>query len=152
MSEREPARAEDTLGLEMEFERYKAYFDSEPLNRMLGIELLEARPGYSKIRLQKSEKTPQGIGGSLHGGVLASLVDVAMIAAIFADRRPGQTPAGTAELAISYLRQAHGDFVTAEAHVLKHGRQMANIEVEIKDAGGVLCAKGRTVYAFRVTD
>ncbi len=132
-----------------DFEAFRAHFDADPFHQMLGITVVERRPGFGRIRLAKTASTPGGIGGSVHGGVLASMVDIAMLVAVFADLRPHERPAGTAELSISYLRQAQGSEIFAEAQVLKRGRQLAMIEVEIKDADGRLCAKGRTLYAFR---
>jgi len=132
-----------------DFADYKARFDSQSLHQMLGITVEEQKPGYGRIRLNKEDKTPAGIGGSVHGGILAAMVDIAMLVAIFSEWREGEQPAGTADLSISYLRQAHGRFVDAEAKVLKRGRQLAVVEVDIIDEEGTLCAKGRTLYAFR---
>ena len=95
-----------------------------------------------------AELYQKGVDGAF-GGVLASMVDIAMLVAVFAELRPGEQPAGTAELGITYLRQAQGDEIFAEARVIKRGRQLAVIEVDIQDAEGRLCAKGRTLYAFR---
>jgi len=132
-----------------EFETYRRDFDAQPLNRMLGITLVERRTGFGRICLARSAATPQGIGGSVHGGVLAAMVDIAMLVAVFTQIRADQTPAGTADLNIAYLRPAHGKQVYADATVVKHGRQLAMIEVVIVDDEGRLCAKGRTLYAFR---
>lgn len=131
------------------FEEYKATFDANPYHQMLGITVLAQSPGYGKIVLRKDEETPAGIGGSVHGGILASMVDIVMLVAIFAEMREGEVPAGTAELSITYLRQAHGDEIFAEANVIKRGRQLSLVEVDITDSEGRLCARGRTLYAFR---
>ena len=132
-----------------DFERYRREFDAQSLQKLLGITLVERRPGYGRICLTRTSSTPQGIGGGLHGGVLAAMVDIAMIVAIFSDLKPGQTPAGTADLNITYLRPAQGEHVFADARVIKSGRQLAMVEVDIVDDEGRLCAKGRTLYAFR---
>ncbi len=124
-------------------------FEDDPFHRYLGLTLDEVRPGFARIRLQFAETTPRGIGGSVHGGVLAAMVDIAMLRAVMADLQPGDQPAGTADLNITYLRPAHGPTVDAEATVLRKGRQLAVAEVEILDAGRKLCAKGRVIYAFR---
>ncbi len=60
------------------FIEYKANFDAIPYHRVLGITVLERRPSYGKIVLLKDENTPSGIGGSVHGGVLAAMVDIVM--------------------------------------------------------------------------
>jgi uncharacterized protein (TIGR00369 family) len=127
-------------------------FDNRPFHKMLGITLVERKPGFGRICLTKTADTPAGIGGSVHGGILATMVDVAMLVAIFGDMRPDQEPAGTAELIISYLRQAHGEHIYADATVIKRGRQLAMVEVSIVDDEGRLCARGRTLYAFRPVD
>jgi len=135
-----------------DFATFKRQFDTEPFNEMLGITVLEQRPGYGRICLEKGPHTPGGIGGSVHGGILASMVDIAMLVAIFGGFRPDQVPAGTADLGITYLRQAHGQRIEAEANVVKHGRQLAVIDVDITSDDGTLCARGRVLYAFRPTD
>ncbi len=131
------------------FIEYKAIFDANPYHKVLGITLLERRPSYGKIVLLKNENTPSGIGGSVHGGVLASMVDIVMLVAIFAEMRNGEEPAGTAELSITYLRQTHGQHIYAEATVVKRGRQLSFVEVYITDDDNRLCAKGQVLYAFR---
>ncbi|MEM7366504.1 MAG: PaaI family thioesterase [Pseudomonadota bacterium] len=128
---------------------YREEFDNKPFHKQLGITLVEQRRGFGKIQLRKNADTPGGIGGSVHGGVLATMVDVAMIVAVFSDLSPDDEPAGTAELGITYLRQAHGDVIFAEATLVKKGRQLAFIDVDIIDEEGRLCARGRTLYAFR---
>jgi uncharacterized protein (TIGR00369 family) len=132
-----------------DFETFKRHFDADPFHRMLGISVLEQGPGHGRIQLEMGPDTPGGIGGSVHGGVLATMVDVSMLVAIFGELRPGQVPAGTADLGITYMRQAHGERIEAEARVVKHGRQLAVVEVDITDDSGSLCARGRALYAFR---
>ncbi len=124
-------------------------FDDMPFHRYLGLTLVEARPGYGKVALRRSDDTPSGIGGSVHGGVLAAVVDIVMLVAILPDLGDSKQPAGTAELGITYLRQAQGEVIYATAEVIKSGRQLAAVEVDITDGEGTLCAKGRTLYAFR---
>ena len=96
-----------------------------------------------------SPLTLGGVGGSVHGGLLAMLVDVAMLEAMFPAFEPSDQPAGTADLNITYLRPALGPKVIAEATVLRKGKTLAVTEVSILDSGGRLCAKGRTIYVIR---
>lgn len=96
-----------------------------------------------------SALTLGGVGGSVHGGLLAALVDIAMLEAMLPMLEPGDQPAGTADLSITYLRPALGPSVAAEATVLRKGRTLAVTEVSIFDAEGRLCAKGRTIYVIR---
>ena len=124
-------------------------FNADPFHQYLGLTLEETREDYARIRLTIGEGTPTGIGGSVNGGVLATMIDMAAVPAVFTNLQPGSQPAGTADLQITYLRQAHGEWIDAEATVIKRGRQLATVHINISDSSGKLCATGRVLYAFR---
>ena len=128
-------------------EAFARHFAEHPLHRALGVRLEERREDFARISIAPAAVTQGGV----HGGVLAALVDIAMLAALSTVQRPGRQPAGTADLNITYLRPALGARIHAEATVVKRGRQLAMIEVSILDDRDRLCAKGRTLYAFRET-
>ena len=132
-------------------EAFARHFAEHPLHRALGVRLEERREDFARISIAPAAVTQGGVGGGVHGGVLAALVDIAMLAALSTVQRPGWQPAGTADLNITYLRPALGARIFAEATVVKRGRQLAMIEVSILDDRDRLCAKGRTLYAFRET-
>ncbi|QFG02683.1 PaaI family thioesterase [Tepidiforma bonchosmolovskayae] len=124
-------------------------FAATELHRLLGLELTEARPGFACIALRTSPATLSGVGGAVHGGVLAAMVDIAMLFALQASLEPGDVPNGTADLGITYLRPVHGARATAEATIVRKGRTMVYAEVSIFDERRILCARGRTIYALR---
>ncbi len=124
-------------------------FSDNPFHRYLGITVEEARADFARLRLAISEQTPTGVGGSVNGGVVATLIDVAVIPAIFLGLKEGSLPAGTADLQVTYLRQSHGRWIDAEATVIKRGRQLCTVEVSVVNDEGVLCARGRVLYALR---
>jgi acyl-CoA thioesterase len=124
-------------------------FDDFPLHRALGITLDEVRPGFARIAMRTSQLTLGGVAGSVHGGLLAAMVDMATLEALFPMFGPNDRPAGTADLNITYLRPALGERITAEATVLRKGRQLAVAEVEVFGGDGRLCAKGRAIYSLR---
>lgn len=126
-----------------------AGFDDLPFHRYLGLRLLERRAGFARLRLDIGEHTPTGVGGSVNGGVIATLIDMAVLPAVFTGMREGSVPAGTADLQVTYLRQAHGAWLDAEASVIKRGRQLCAVEVSVTSDDGVLCARGRVLYALR---
>jgi acyl-CoA thioesterase len=124
-------------------------FDEFPLHKALGITLDEARPGFARISLRTSNLTLGGVAGSVHGGLLAAMVDMVTLEALFPMFEPSDRPSGTADLNITYLRPALGERITAEATVLRKGRQLAVAEVEVFDPERRLCAKGRVIYSLR---
>lgn len=134
------------------FKEFLEHFDEVPLHKYLGFTLAEVKPDYGRLRLLKTETTPTGIGGSVNGGVLATMVDMATIVAIFSKQLPGTEPAGTADLSITYLRQAHGEWIDAIATVVKRGRQLSTVEVNVVNDQGVLCCRARVLYAMHSVD
>ncbi len=125
-------------------------FAESPLYKALGLTLDEVRPGFARVRMATSSFTLGGIGGSVHGGLLAALVDIAMLEAQMPILAPGDRAAGTADLNITYLRPALTPFIYADATVVRKGRQLIVTEVNIVDDQGRLCAMGRTIYSLRV--
>ncbi len=126
-----------------------ANFADAPFHQYLGITLEEYRPDFARLRLEITDDTPTGVGGSVNGGVIATLVDIAVIPAVFAGLQEGTLPAGTADLQVTYLRQSHGKWIDAEATVIKRGRNLCSIEVSVINDEGVLSARGRVLYALR---
>jgi|GEM_PF-134444 len=125
-------------------------WNANPFHRYLGITLEEQHDGYGRLLLRVGSETPRGVAGSVHGGVIATLIDLACLAAVasVADHARERL-AGTAELNVSYLRPAFGPLVVAEGRLLKKGRQLAVVDVDISDGRGRLFAKGRCQYALR---
>ena len=74
----------------------------------------------------------------LHGGVIASLIDAAgcyLLIALLVKR------VSTINLVVNFLRPAHGDLV-AVARIVKIGRKICNLSVEVTGADGKLAATG----------
>lgn len=124
-------------------------FGEIAFHKYLGMELAEYRDGYAKVELTRTDTTPTGIGGSVNGGVLATLVDMTAVTSVLAGLQEGEHPAGTADIQITYLRQTKGETVTCEAHVLKRGKQLAAVDVNVTDDTGRICCTARVLYAFR---
>ena len=128
----------------------EAYIGSQnPFHSLLGVQIIERGNGVARIKLPVTPRVQGGVAGSVHGGVISALVDIAALHAIRSTVRPGEAMAGTAELNVSYLRPAMSDSVFATARVLKKGRMLAVADVDITDAGNRLLAKGRVAYSFR---
>jgi uncharacterized protein (TIGR00369 family) len=75
----------------------------------------------------------------LHGGVVAGLIDAAgcyLLIALLTNR------VSTANLVVDYLRPAYGEMV-AVARLVKRGRRICNVTVEVTGSDGKLAATGR---------
>jgi len=78
--------------------------------------------------------------GTAHGGVIMSLLDVALCTAA-RTLHPESVGVVTIDLSTSFIGGGKGDRLVAEARVLKDGRSMTFVEGEAKNADGSLVAK-----------
>ena len=81
-----------------------------------------------------------------HGGVIASLVD---IAGCYALMLVAKGPMLTLNFSTDFLRLAQGAELTATASVRRSGRTAGFVDVDILDDSGTLVAVGRACYAIR---
>jgi acyl-coenzyme A thioesterase 13 len=108
---------------------------------LVGVDLLSCEGGKARLRLPV-DRAVQNLGGKLHGGAAATLVDVAgTMAIISADKQ--NRPGVTTDLNVSYFAPGEGA-VIIDATVLKSGRTMAFVTVDIRrESDNVLVAQGR---------
>ena len=78
--------------------------------------------------------------GSVHGGVIMSLLDVALCTAA-RTLHPESQGVITINLSTSFIGAGGGARLLAEARVLKDGRSMSFVEGEAKTEDGTLVAK-----------
>jgi acyl-CoA thioesterase len=96
--------------------------------------------GGAEVRLEITERALNSLGVA-HGGVICSLVDHAIGAAVaFALGRGRQ--AVTAELKINFLAPVTAGTVTARGRLLREGRRLIVGEAEVVDQTGRMIAKG----------
>lgn len=120
-----------------------------PFMRLLGAELVRAVDGEAEIALALAEghMNSWGVG---HGGVVMSLLDVAMARAAKSRVEAGRgAPVGsvTVEMKTSFFRPARGR-VVARGRVLHRSTTMAYCEAELVDAEGLLVAKALGTIKF----
>jgi len=106
-----------------------------------GIEYRGASVGRCLVSLHMKDEllNPQGFA---HGGLLATLMDVAAgSAGLFAHGEP--RPMVTQSCSIHYLRPVSGPLVLAEGVCLKAGRRSAVVEVSVRENDAErICAVG----------
>ncbi|HEY1737834.1 MAG TPA: PaaI family thioesterase [Acidimicrobiia bacterium] len=116
--------------------------------RVPGLEAVQAEEGHVVVRVEVGPNL-LNYGKTLHGGAAATLVDmVGSIAIVTADRH-GRFGVST-DLNVTWLAPAPlGEWVTVEATVLKTGRTMAFVAVDIRrESDGVLAVQGRMTKAL----
>ena len=87
--------------------------------------------------------------GTVHGGVIMSLLDVALCTAA-RTLHPESLGVITINLSTSFIGAGSGSKLLAEARVMKDGKSMTFVEAEAKNADGSLVAKAvATVRVLR---
>lgn len=97
--------------------------------RLLGMEVLEIRPGFSRVSLKLGPQMLNGLGIP-HGGVIFSLADFAFAAAA---NSHGQVTVALS-LDIHFLRSPRPDAtLLAEAEEVRKGRRTALYRIAVTD-------------------
>ena len=125
----------------------KPFFGLEvPFLDLIGVSSEHWEPGRSSVSLQARPELTNHFG-VFHGGVLATLLDVAMASAarsLYPDAAGGVT----IDMSLQYMRAATGA-LRAEGRVVQGGRSMAFCEADLHDAGGQLLAKAIGTFKVR---
>jgi uncharacterized protein (TIGR00369 family) len=115
-----------------------------PIALLLDMSIVEVEPGRAVFEMEPGEYQFNPIG-SVHGGVLATLLDSAMGCAVHASLPVG-TAYTTLELKVNFLRRVTTDTgrVRCEGKVIHLGRTVATAEARVVDGQGELLAHATT--------
>ncbi len=110
-----------------------------PVCRLIGMEVDHVEEGLARCSLLCGAQHWNPFG-TVHGGVLCDLADLAMGMAFFTTLGEGEALA-TIELKINYFRPARDGKLSAEAKVLHRGRTTGFVECLVTDEAGKWIAK-----------
>lgn len=129
-----------------------AFIRQVPWHQLLGVQVLELRPGYAKLLLPLSPYIKGNASrGVLHGGMMAALADSCAVAALWTHFGPDDRVA-TVDLRVDYLRPAPDTAgIIAEGEVRLLGGSIGNIHVRMFSEAdpSLVVAEGRTVCYMR---
>jgi uncharacterized protein (TIGR00369 family) len=103
-----------------------ALLDAWPYARFLGVRLEPGATGPIAVLPFDPKLIGNPILPALHGGVVASFLELAALAKLDAAGRRART----IDITVDYLRPARPVTFYAEARILKLGRRVANLAVE----------------------
>jgi acyl-coenzyme A thioesterase 13 len=116
--------------------------------RVHGLEAVSVDGGRVVVRLVVTPEL-RNFGATLHGGAAATLVDVVGSLAIVSADRDNRSGVST-DLNVSWFAPAAvGESILIEATVLKTGRTLAFVAVELRrESDGLLLVQGRMTKAL----
>lgn len=101
--------------------------ENDLFSKWLGIEVLDIREGYSKIKMEIRQEMINGFG-ILHGGITFSLADSAF--AFACNNRNNLSVA--LDTSINFMKPGHvGDVLTAEAKEMHNGKSTGLYQISI---------------------
>jgi uncharacterized protein (TIGR00369 family) len=124
--------------------RAREAFALVPYAKLLGLELGEVTPGEVSINLHIRDELKQN-QGVIHGGAVASLIDTAAAFAVLTKLDIAER-VSTTDLTIHYLRPATSGRLTATARIVRSGRRLFVLSVEVTDQKRILIATAVTSY------
>lgn len=132
----------DLTGMQL----FEQFFASSPFPALVGLNLDEIEEDRAVMSLAFRDDVVT-IGTVVHGGAIATLIDTAATSAAWATPTPPENLRGTTvALNVSYLAAANGVDLRAEARVLRRGKNLSFIDVDVTDGDGKLLAKGTATY------
>ncbi|HEY5652372.1 MAG TPA: thioesterase family protein [Acidimicrobiia bacterium] len=144
---------------ELALELVKPVVDGIPFNRVIGVTLQSMSPTGAEMTVaHRHELTNNPLIGTLHGGVISSILDVvggtSALSALVFDRALETLEEilehfvrfGTVDLRVDYLRPGLGERFTASGIVMRSGRRIAVTRMEFTDERGLLLATGTGTY------
>ena len=136
------------MKLDVQFAR--DYQKKIPFVSHLRILTDELGAGTAKLSLPVEPHLKNSLG-TVHGGVIMSLLDVALCTAA-RTLHPESIGVITIDLSTSFIGGGSGERLLAEARVLKDGRSMSFVEGEARNPDGSLVAKAIGTVRVRLKE
>jgi uncharacterized protein (TIGR00369 family) len=117
-----------------------------PFGKLLGLEADKVERDLVRVRMPYSvERTT--VGDLVHGGAIASLVDVVATAAAWSGvDDPSGWRGTTIGLSLSFLEGARGADLVAEGRVVRRGGSVCVVDVDVRSAAGAHVAHATATY------
>ena len=116
----------------------------QPFAKMMGMRLVDLRPGEAVIRIDMRDELRQP-HGVLHGGVTATLIDTAMAYAVITRLAPDEK-ATTVDLTVHYLRPHVEGTFTCTAKVVRAGKRIVTLTADVVNEAGKQIATAVSTY------
>ena len=112
--------------------------DEGGFTQLVGIALSSAEEGRAEVSL-RAEERHLNPSGTVHGGVISTLIDVSMAEALNTMVEEGEQPF-TIQITVNYMKPGKPGTLTSTAEVRKGGERITIVEAEVvqEDDGEVI--------------
>ena len=138
-------KASDFIAIEKSYEKFLiSEIDQSKFAQLLGLHFEEIRLNYARMRLPFRPEVTQP-AGVMHGGAIASLIDTAVVGAIFSALDEPRMIV-TVDLHIHYISALKDEDAIAQAWVRHRARSTVFLGVEVRSSSNTLIAHGELCY------
>lgn len=121
--------------------------DHIPFLKLLRLQQHDALPGESRLHLPELRHELCNLLPAAHGGVVMTLLDVAMARAATSHPKAGASSVVTVEMSTRFIKPGRSA-LTAIGRVLNCGGSLCTTEAELRDAEGTLVASAQGTFKF----
>ncbi len=123
---------------------------SFPFFNLIGLEILDMEPGWSKTQVSFRNDLCQP-AGIMHGGIIATLIDTGIAHALLLTEAFQEVAASgggivSVDLRVKYFRPVSEGKIICESKIPRMGRQLIHAESSVVNADGKEVARGDSIY------
>jgi len=118
--------------------------DISPFWKLLGMEVVDVKKGWAKVKLPFEKKISQA-DGIAHGGSIFSTADSAVAMALLGLVSKEETMV-TIEMKINYIKPVSKGEIIAEAKIIHKGSKTAIGDIDVRNSKDEVIAKCTATY------
>ena len=122
--------------------------EATPYAARLGVVVESLDESSARLHLPFKEENSNP-GDALHGGVAASMIDLGGLAVAGAALGDEGGPIRTVSIQVTYLAAAIGEAITAEATLLRRGKEICFVDIAVATDSGKPIARGLSTLRGR---
>ena len=127
-------------------ELMRVFFPNSPFIQKLGLELDEISDGRASVRLPWAQENTT-VGDMVHGGAIAALVDVTVMATAWGGAElPEKFRGVTVSLSTEFVDGARAEDIVGHGEIVRRGRSLTTVDVTVVGSDGHVVAKALGTY------
>lgn len=126
------------------FEEIRGLINDSPFYRYMGMKVVEAADGRSKL-VMKLKPEMHNLYGICHGGAIATILDSSCGIALGTMLEAGKVVV-TVDMRVNYISNLGSGELVGEGRVIHRGAQTGVVSAEVRDRRGELVAVGMSTH------
>jgi uncharacterized protein (TIGR00369 family) len=138
-------RTEEAMTEDASLDALNASYGAIPVHTRMGLRIKQAGP-HAILEIELNDEVRGHSPGTIHGGMLATLADVAAVTTLQGAYDAETHVAATTDMHIRYYRQPKSGPITAEGRLVYKGQRILSAECSILDGERRELARATATY------